>query len=227
VNKYAYTPFGAIANQQEAISQPFKYVGKYGVMTEPNGLNYMRARYYDPSVGRFISEDPLGFGGGDVNLMAYVGNQPINGIYPQGLWTISAGVNLSGYLGAVGGGGGTSLNFGFSKDSGFSASLTGTFGGGPSTGVGGGLGITLAVTNATSVNNLLGNSLEVSRSVGSGISLTGVAGNGYQGGALSFGLAGTSLVNPQVSSAVTSTSAIAQFVQNGTTGFLLSGGCGK
>ena len=33
-------------------------------MAEPNGLYYMRARYYDPSVGRFISEDPLGFGGG-------------------------------------------------------------------------------------------------------------------------------------------------------------------
>lgn len=85
VNKYAYTPFGAITNQQEAIAQPFKYVGKYGVMTEPNGLYYMKARYYDPQVGRFISEDPLGFGGGDVNLMAYVGNQPVNGIDPSGL----------------------------------------------------------------------------------------------------------------------------------------------
>lgn len=85
VNKYAYTPFGAIANQQETISQPFKYVGKYGVMTEPNSLNYMRARYYDPNVGRFVSEDPTGFGGGDVNLMAYVQNNPINRIDPKGL----------------------------------------------------------------------------------------------------------------------------------------------
>jgi RHS repeat-associated protein len=52
----------------EAVTQPFKYVGQYGVMVEPNGLYYMRARYYDPSLGRFISEDPAGFGGGDVNL---------------------------------------------------------------------------------------------------------------------------------------------------------------
>ncbi|MGO9370469.1 MAG: RHS repeat-associated core domain-containing protein [Syntrophobacteraceae bacterium] len=37
--------------------QPFKFVGQYGVMAEPNGLYYMRARYYDPSVGRFTSED--------------------------------------------------------------------------------------------------------------------------------------------------------------------------
>jgi uncharacterized protein RhaS with RHS repeats len=36
-------------------------------------------------VGRFISEDPLGFGGGDVNLSAYVRNNPVNRIDPTGL----------------------------------------------------------------------------------------------------------------------------------------------
>ena len=82
VNSYAYEPFGQILGQQETIPQPFKFVGQYGVMAEPNGLYYMRARYYDPSVGRFISEDPLGFGGGDVNLYAYVRNNPINGLIP-------------------------------------------------------------------------------------------------------------------------------------------------
>jgi len=53
-------------------------------MTEPNGFYYMRARYYDPQVGRFISEDPIGFEGGDVNLYAYVGNNPVNLIDPNG-----------------------------------------------------------------------------------------------------------------------------------------------
>jgi RHS repeat-associated protein len=72
VNSYAYDPFGQILGQQESVPQPFKFVGQYGVMAEPNGLYYMRARYYDPGVGRFVSEDPLGFGGGDVNLSAYV-----------------------------------------------------------------------------------------------------------------------------------------------------------
>jgi RHS repeat-associated protein len=85
VNSYAYDPFGQILAQQETIQQPFKYVGRYGVMAEPNGLYYMRARYYDPNVGRFVSEDPLGFGGGDVNLYAYVRNQPINRADPYGL----------------------------------------------------------------------------------------------------------------------------------------------
>jgi RHS repeat-associated protein len=37
----------------------------------------MRARYYDPETGRFISEDPIGFEGGTVNLYEYVGNEPI------------------------------------------------------------------------------------------------------------------------------------------------------
>jgi len=48
-------------------TQPFKFVGQYGVMTELNGFYYMRARYYDLEVGRFISENPIGFEGGDTN----------------------------------------------------------------------------------------------------------------------------------------------------------------
>ncbi|MBY0516242.1 MAG: RHS repeat-associated core domain-containing protein [Bacteriovoracaceae bacterium] len=35
-----------------------------------------RARYYDPSSGRFLSEDPIGFAGGDFNLYRYVSNRP-------------------------------------------------------------------------------------------------------------------------------------------------------
>ncbi len=86
VNKYAYSPFGTV-NKVEAIAQPFQYVGQYGVIAAPNGLYYMRARYYDPSVGRFLSEDPLGFEGGDVNLMVYVGDNPVMGVDPLGLYT--------------------------------------------------------------------------------------------------------------------------------------------
>ncbi len=86
VNSYAYEPFGQILSQQETVAQPFKYVGQYGVMAEPNGLYYMRARYYDPSVGRFISEDPIGFAGGDVNLFAYARNNPVKWVDPLGLY---------------------------------------------------------------------------------------------------------------------------------------------
>jgi RHS repeat-associated protein len=84
VNSYVYDPFGKIANQHETVQQPFTFVGQYGVMTEQNGFYYMRARYYDPNVGRFISEDPIGFEGGDVNLYAYAGNNPVMMIDPSG-----------------------------------------------------------------------------------------------------------------------------------------------
>ena len=83
-NTYAYTPFG-IRTENEAVDQPFTFSGEYGVIQEPTGLYYMRARYYDPILGRFISEDPISFAGGDVNLFAYVGNNPINFVDPWGL----------------------------------------------------------------------------------------------------------------------------------------------
>jgi len=47
-------------------------------------LQYSRARWYDPFIGRFISEDPIGFGGGDINLYGYVWNNPIAFTDPMG-----------------------------------------------------------------------------------------------------------------------------------------------
>jgi hypothetical protein len=46
---------------------------------------YYRARWYDPGQGRFLSEDPIGFAGGDTNLYAYVGNDPVLFADPLGL----------------------------------------------------------------------------------------------------------------------------------------------
>ncbi|MBK7707008.1 MAG: RHS repeat-associated core domain-containing protein [Acidobacteria bacterium] len=48
------------------------------------GLHYYRARWYDSNLGRFISEDPIGFAGGDVNLYGYVGNKPVSYSDPFG-----------------------------------------------------------------------------------------------------------------------------------------------
>jgi RHS repeat-associated protein len=113
VNKYAYSPFGTIANQEETVAQPFKFVGQYGVMTEDNGWYYMRARYYDPEVGRFISEDPLGFDGGDVNLYAYTSNNPVMFSDPLGLWSFWYGGTGVMALGKEG----INVSTGFSWDS--------------------------------------------------------------------------------------------------------------
>lgn len=46
---------------------------------------YYRARYYNLTLQRFISEDPIAFAGGDTNLYAYVGNDPTDSSDPSGL----------------------------------------------------------------------------------------------------------------------------------------------
>jgi RHS repeat-associated protein len=56
-----------------------------GLSYDPDvGLTYMRSRWYDPNIGRFVSEDPLGLGGG-INPYVFANNDPINGGDPTGL----------------------------------------------------------------------------------------------------------------------------------------------
>ena len=86
-NVYDYTPFGIPLQANEIISNPFQYVGRFGVMDEGNGLGFMRARYYMPLVGRFIAVDPIGFAGGISNLYNCAANSPMNRVDPTGLRT--------------------------------------------------------------------------------------------------------------------------------------------
>ncbi len=86
VNKYAYDEFGNVLKSEETITNPFKYVGRFGVMDDGNGLYNMRARYYDPRTGRFISKDPIGLLGG-MNPYSYNENNPVNFIDPFGLYS--------------------------------------------------------------------------------------------------------------------------------------------
>ena len=73
----------AAGNAKDAFSQPYGFTGRE--YDSETGLYYYRARYYDPTAGRFISEDPIGFAGGDVNLYRYVQNNPVMFIDPYGL----------------------------------------------------------------------------------------------------------------------------------------------
>ncbi len=79
----AYGPFGEkIAITGNANSNRLHYTGRE---EDPDtGLYYYRARLYDPGVGRFITEDPKGFGAG-VNFYAYCGNNPVNYNDPMGM----------------------------------------------------------------------------------------------------------------------------------------------
>jgi RHS repeat-associated protein len=80
---YTYEPFGATAVGGEDGGNPFQFTGREN--DQVAGLYYYRARYYHPTLQRFISEDPLGFAGGDANLYAYVFNSPTKFSDPLGL----------------------------------------------------------------------------------------------------------------------------------------------
>ncbi len=83
LNRYAYLPFGKSVTATESVPNPFQFAGQDGVMTEASGLHYMRARFYDANMGRFISRDPIGIGGG-LNLYTYTNNDPVNYADPSG-----------------------------------------------------------------------------------------------------------------------------------------------
>ena len=80
--QYTFDPFGNSTQSGTLTTNSYAYTGRE---SDGTGLSFYRARYYNPAIGRFISEDPIGFDSGDVNLYAYVANDPINLIDPSGL----------------------------------------------------------------------------------------------------------------------------------------------
>lgn len=83
VDHVKYDTFGAVISEtNQANSSSFLFAGRE--FDRETGLFYFRARYYDTSNGRFISEDPIEFEGRDVNLYRYVGNRPTNQRDPNG-----------------------------------------------------------------------------------------------------------------------------------------------
>jgi RHS repeat-associated protein len=83
-----YDSFGNITSQTNAaIDFLFGYTGQQ--LDRASGLYYDQARFYNAALGRFMSQDPIGFTAGDPNPYRYVSNSPTNGVDPSGLQGIT------------------------------------------------------------------------------------------------------------------------------------------
>ncbi len=81
-NTYTYDSFGNVTATTGAVSNRFFFTAREDVAKA--GLYYYRARYYDPGIGRFLSEDPDRFGAG-IDFYPYVANNPASWQDPWGL----------------------------------------------------------------------------------------------------------------------------------------------
>lgn len=84
-----YTPFGEVDSVHDSlgVNDPTKaldtaFAHHGSVQDETTGLSHKAARWYDPTIGRFLTEDPIGEG---TNHYRFAGNDPVNFADPSGL----------------------------------------------------------------------------------------------------------------------------------------------
>ncbi|WP_337175299.1 putative Ig domain-containing protein [Paludisphaera sp.] len=83
IDVIGYAAFGRVISAVDAAgSDRTRFTGR--VLDDSTGLQHHSSRYYDAALGRWTQRDPIGFGGGDVNLYRYVANSPMNGTDPTG-----------------------------------------------------------------------------------------------------------------------------------------------
>lgn len=85
-NTFSYGPFGETDSWVDG--PRFRYTGQQYFAR--SGLYYYKARFYSPTMGRFLQTDPAGTKD-DLNLYAYVGNNPVNRVDPTGLAKVAVG----------------------------------------------------------------------------------------------------------------------------------------
>lgn len=87
---YVYSAFGELVSSTGTTVNPFRYLGQYGYYTDvETNDSYIRARSYNPSLGRWLTRDPLEFRGSKWNLYEYVSSAPLDKVDPSGkanLW---------------------------------------------------------------------------------------------------------------------------------------------
>jgi RHS repeat-associated protein len=84
-DKYAYNAYGETIYHTGTTENHARFVGGEGYFDDLNGLRLLGHRYYDPQLKRFLTQDPIGLAGGDLNFYAYCGNNPLTRIDPDGL----------------------------------------------------------------------------------------------------------------------------------------------
>ncbi|MGO9108944.1 MAG: Calx-beta domain-containing protein [Thermoguttaceae bacterium] len=93
LERYSYTPYGVLTAYNSAWGSPSPTPSStYGNAILYSGhqldpaisLYYCRARFYDPALQRFVSQDPMGYAAGDMNVYRYCGDGPLNATDPTG-----------------------------------------------------------------------------------------------------------------------------------------------
>ena len=95
LESYKYRAFGTVASG-DATATPFTFVGKQNYYHDTELDLYLLGaatggRYYDAQLGRFISQDLIGYDAGDMNLYGYVSARPVSIVDPYGLEMIGPG----------------------------------------------------------------------------------------------------------------------------------------
>jgi len=111
-----YTPFGEKVDKEAAsVNNSIGYTGH--VNDSDTGLTYMQARYYDPVIGRFYSNDPIGYTARNpvmsFNRYMYVNNNPYKYTDPNGEFLH---IGIGALIGAIGGAASAALNGGSFED---------------------------------------------------------------------------------------------------------------
>ena len=101
VKEIVYDSYGnIISDTNPDFKVPFGFAG--GLYDSDTKLVHFGYREYDPQIGRWLSKDPLLFGGGDSNLYGYVLQDPVNLVDPSGEFAVpvivALGIGLGVYL---------------------------------------------------------------------------------------------------------------------------------